>query len=359
MGYLFFFLTLLFYVGLAMFTATKPNLSGDSGMGYGLGMAFLGLGFAVSGLALTINLLANSRLNWLGFEGGARTGLALLAWLFVVMTTFFCAAFKWEWPNDNNPYPQFLHWLAVGHGQIWVPLLWLGACLLSLNGTLQAQVAPSLPKLTFYSSLLVSGLYSAGLAFGYLVDSAQRTQTVLAENQARDDYWHQQVLDDIANHKPTDPLVNLLSQTTQVRPEDSRAAAVAKVKSHPDWEAELIRLLQSEQGYRQVYYFLDGNAVDHPAKFAEPLNQSILRLADAVKNEVKTSNNLQSWTFESFQIDNLMRSLDGPILNQGVDFRPNVIRVQQALQTTLPEQSKDVRFDAAGSVEDWLRKHRK
>ena len=138
LAYIFFFATCLFYVGLAMLTATKPSLSGENAMGYGLALAFLGLGFTVSSLILTITMLAKGNFQWVATSPEARTMIVLVSWLFIALATFFCAAFKWEFPRDNNPYPAFLHSLAINHGQIWIPFFWLGACFLSLNVGLQA-----------------------------------------------------------------------------------------------------------------------------------------------------------------------------------------------------------------------------
>ncbi|MBO0932033.1 hypothetical protein [Fibrella aquatilis] len=357
MAYVLFCLTMLCYIGLAMLTASKPTLVGDGGMGYGLGLGFLGLSLAISSLALTIFLLAKGHFHWMAGSPEARIGLALLAWLCMVLTVFFCAAFKWEWHSDGDTYPEFLHWLAVNHGQIWLPLLWLTTCFLSINSALTANLPPSTPKGIFYTSLVLSGVYSAGLLIGFLRDSAQTASRTMAEEQQRSDTWHQKVLDDIAAHKPTDSIYGLLSQTTQVRPADTRAAAVAKVKSHPSWETDLLTLLKTKQSYREVYYFLDGNALEHPQQFVEPLKQSMVWLADDIRANITDSNNLQHWSFDMYGIDNLLRGIDGQFPDKSSEFEPNVVRLKLALSTTPPERFKGIRFTAADAVDAWLDKH--
>ncbi len=128
---------------------------------------------------------------------------------------------------------------------------------------------------------------------------------------------------------------------------------------HPNWEAELLDLLNDKRLYREVYYFLDGNAVTHPEQFAQPLNQSILWLAETIKTDITDSNNLQHWSFDSYQIDNLLRAIDEQFLNKGVDFYPNVVKLKQALQTPPPERFKDVRFTITGVVDSWLKKQKR
>lgn len=358
MAYIFFFITAFFYLGLALLTATKPNLTGDSGLGYGLGLAFLGLGFTISGLIVTILILKKEGFNWVANDAGIRTGIASSAWLLIALTTFFCAVFKWEWHNQDNAYPQFLHWLAVHHGQIWVPLLWLVACFLSLNTNLQAGFSPNVARVPFFVGLAIAAIYSGGLLKGYLRNSVHQIEAELAEERDRDDKWHQIVLDEIAAHKSTDPIITLLSQSTQVRPVDTRAAAVAKIKSRPNWEAEILALLKDRTSYREVHYFLDGNLVEHPEQFAEPLNQSILWLAERIKADIANSNNLQSWSFDMYGVDNLLRAIDVQFPKRAGEFRPNVIRLKQALSTPPPEQFKGVRFDAAIEVDRWLAAHK-
>lgn len=354
MAYFLFSLTILCYIGLGLLTATQPATGGDNAMGYGLGLAFLGLAFALSSLAMTIFMLAKGYFHWISPDSGARVAIVLGSWFAVVLTTFFCAAFKWEWPSDANPYPAFLHWLAVGHGQLWIPLLWLVACFLSLEAGAGISASPQVLKASFYAGLFIGSVYSIGLAVGYLRDSAQQYEADIASRKAQDDRWHQETMNEIAAHKPTDPIVTLLAQTTQVRPADTRAAALARVKMHPNWEAEILALLQDRRCYREVYYFLDGNEVTHPDQFARPLNQSILWLAETISADIQDSNNLQHWSFDMYQIENLLRSIDGQFRHQGVDFVPNVVKLRQALNTPPPERFKGVRFDVTSLVDQWL-----
>jgi len=358
MNYFLFFLAVLCYVGLAFFTASQPSLSGDNAMGYGLGLAFFGLALTVSGLALTIMLLWKGNFNWVAGDGGMRTAVVVLTWFFITLTTFFCAVFKWEWHQDNNLYPQFLHWLAVGHGQIWIPLFWFAACFLSLSKETQISGSSGMIKISFYAGMLISGIYSIGLVVGYLRESAQAYEAEMASKQQEQDQWQQQTMASIVAHKPTDPIIGLLVQTMQSQPATTRTAALAKVKSHPNWEIEIIALLKDKYTYRQVYYFLDGNAVTQPKEFAEPLNKSILWLAETIEGDIVDSNNLQNWSFDMYQIENLLRAIDAQFLDQGVDFVPNIVKLKQALETTPPERFKEVRFNVTGAVEAWLRKHK-
>lgn len=345
-------------MGIALLTTSKPSLAGDNSMGYGLLLLYLGIGFALSGLILTITIIAKGGFAWTFQWAGIRTAVLLSFWLFVGLTTVFCAIFRLEWHNDGL-YPSFLHGLALVHGQLWIPLLWLIACFFTLftNGTV--PVSPLMIKVPFWVGLGVSALFSGGLLVGYLRDSIRTAEANVTQQIERDNYCHQQNLNAVIAHKPEDSLFQLLSYSSRFQADDVRQAAIAKIKAYPHWEADILELLKDERAYAEVYYFLDGNKVEHPKQFAGPLNQSIVWLSATIRADIKNSNNLQNWTFDSYKIDRLLNAVDDQFMNQGIDFYPNVVSLKQALTTGLPDRFKDIHFTATDKVNEWLRKHKK
>ncbi|MFC5412518.1 hypothetical protein ACFPMF_24550 [Larkinella bovis] len=359
-GYFFFTITALCGIGLFLLTSSKPSMAGDNAMGYGLGLAFLGAGFAFSSFALTITILTKEGFRWVANDAGIRTATVLLAWLGIAAATFFCAVFKVEWnSDDDNTYPSFLHTLALWQGQVWIPLLWLVACFLSLRAPGPGSLSPVVRNVTFFAGLIVSVVYTGGLLLGYLRDSARQAELERASRQTQEDRFRQETLAFLASQRPDDPILPLLVHTNRFQTEEVRQAALAKIKAHADWENELLALLKDQRTYREVYYFLDGNPVPHPDRFTTPLNESIDWLSASIEADIKNSNNLQSWSFDSYGIDRLLRTIDAQFGHQGVDFYPQVLRLKQALHTTPPERFKGVAFDAADGVEAWLRSHKK
>ena len=118
-------------------------------------------------------------------------------------------------------------------------------------------------------------------------------------------------------------------------------------------------MLKDKNTYQEAYYFLDGNKVTHPALFAEPLNQSILWLAEHVKQDIQYSNNLQDWSFADIGIDRCLNAIDQQFHNQGIDFYPNVLKLKQALETPKPERFENIEFNVTSMVNNWLEKHKK
>lgn len=357
-GHLCFFITVLFYFGLAMLTASKPHSGTDSGMAYGLGLILLGFGFTLSSLILTIFVNAKGGFGWVTHSAGLRPILVFSGWLFVVLTTLFCAIFKWEWYNWNTDYPKFLYGLTLSHGQLWIPLLWLLVCFLSLRPDWQSTVPAGVFSVPFWVSLSISTLFSGGLLVGYIRESVRTANAEAAREAERENERHRQDLDFIAAQKPDDSIINLLRYSTRYRPDDIRQAAIARIKTRPNWELELLRLLTDQNAYQEVYFFLDGNLVEHPKSFVEPLKQSILWLSETIEYDVKHSY-LQPWNFGSYGIVPLLTAIDKQFANQAVDFYPSVVKLQQALNSPRPEQFKGVHFAVTDEVDGWLKRHQK
>lgn len=358
LGYIFFILTAFFYVGLAVLSMSRPSVSANNSMGYGIMLLYLGIGFVLSSLILTIIVCSKGEFNWVAQDAGTRTALVFLAWLLMSVTILFCTIFKWEWHKETL-YPQFLHWMAIYQGQLWIPLPWLVACFLSLNPDWQSVLTLHLIKIPFWVGLSMSALFSGGLLVGYIRDSAQQVEAKITSQIDRQDRQHQLNLNEIAAHKPEDAIVGLLVFTTRYHDDDVRQAALAKIKAHPDWEANLLELLANNYYYREVYSFLGSNPVDHPEAFAQPLDMSITLLSANIKTDIKDSNNLQDWHFDSYGIGHLLQAIDNQFQNRGVDFYSSVFKLKQALTTPPPERFKGIRFTVTATVDRWLAENKK
>jgi hypothetical protein len=165
--------------------------------------------------------------------------------------------------------------------------------------------------------------------------------------------WHMEA---IANADPNTSILTLLPFTGRYHDKDVRAAALARIKTNPQWEEELLALLDNEHYYHEVYTFLDDNETEHPERFAAPLHQSIVRLAEDVRKYIRNDNHPQNWHLEHFGIERLLRSLDH-FKGMGVDFRPAVQQVYDALSTPPPAHVKPVRFTIEPALKAWLNEH--
>jgi hypothetical protein len=355
LGYFFFGVTGLIVIGFTLFNTSKPNLIGDNAMGYGLGLAFFGLVFTISSLVLTLCVGWKGGFNWVSDQNTTRYLIVGLGWLSMAVATFACAAFKWEW--HKGEFPQFLHSLAKSNGQTWIPLLMLVPYFYLLSAELRASVAPQVYKMPLTIAFVLTVFMALAILFGWLNANRQQNIRTVESQKKSYDNLQKQHLDYINAQKLTDPILNLTALSGRFNPQEVRSVAAAKIKAHPNWEAELIALLNNDYYYAEAYHFIDGNTVEHPELFIEALNNSILRMANDIHKNIKNSNNLQDWHFEHFSIERLFRAIDEQFLNKGMDFKPAVLTLQQALATPPPERFKNVRFTVVPVVNNWLKTH--
>ena len=338
-------------IGLIQVTAS-PMPGGDRAVGAAFMLFICGAGFALTTGLLALNLGWNHRFDWVPVAAELRNWLVFIGWLTFAVAVFATAIFKMEW--HDGEFPQFLRWLAQARAVIWLPILMLvPVLLLPKNG--ETGAVSAVVKIPMAIGFCLSALIALGALFGWIRISAQQQAANAEYEQQRNDSQHQQHLDWIAQQKPTDPIVNILALTGRFHDTDVRDSAVAKVKSHPDWEAELIQLLNESDLHTEVYSFIDGNKVDHPELFVEPINRSIRRCAQSIKNDIPDSNNLQDWHFEHLSLERLFRAIDEQFMLPGADYRPAVLELRAALDTPKPERFAKVRFTVEKVVDGWLK----
>ncbi len=353
LGNLLFGVTALFYIGLVIFNFPKPVLAGERAMGYGLGLAFFGIGFVVSSLLLMFFLSSKNVLDWVSTSGGIQNLVLWLGWISFAAATFFCAVFKWEWHGE---FPMYIRRLSLTQAEIWLPLLMLvPAALLTMER--QAGMAPLFVKIPMIVGFVISLIISLGLLLGWYKNAEKQQLARIEGVKTQNDKLHNEHLEYIAEQKPTDPILNIMALTGRFHDADVREAAVTKVKSHPNWEAELLELLDNDYYHTEAYTFIDGNKVEHPELFVEPLNRSIRRLAAKIRDQIKESNNLQDWHFENYGIERLLRAIDAQFSASGMDFRASIQELRKALDTPKPERFNKVKFNITPVVDAWLKAH--
>ena len=352
---------LLVFLTLALIAliqlTSSPAPGGDRGVGYAFAMILYG-----GALALFSGLLAwyagkSGLFNWAPLPHPGRNWFIFAGWLAFFFSVAFSAMFRSEW--HPGELPQVLKWLADAYASVWLPLLVLLPLAVLINSEKQAAAPELWVKIPFLIGMGICTLIGLALLFGWFRASARQSADRIEYQQQRDESIHQQHLADIAAFQPSDPLVNILSLTGRYHDPEVRNAAIEKVKSRPDWEAELIRLLNETEWQSQVYQFIDGNEVPHPELFVEPINRSIRRCAEEIRRRITGANDLQDWHFEHFSIERVLRAIDEQFSKvPGADFRPAVRELRAALDTPKPERFNKVQFTTTQIVDDWLKKNR-
>ena len=112
---------------------------------------------------------------------------------------------------------------------------------------------------------------------------------------------------------------------------DVRERAVVKVKTHPDYQAELIHILQT--GYvAEAFQFLASNEVEDPQRFPEPIRLGILKQAEVFRETIRASSHPFHFYPELFhwETERILRTVDN-YKGMGVDFKPAIFELKKSL----------------------------
>jgi len=347
---------ILFYLGMLMLNNPKPNMGGDNGMGYGLGLVFFALGFTLCIILLGISLASKDAFAWIPVATSSRTWIITIGVISAAITFLFSSALKYE---AQFGMPEYIHWIVKkAQGEFWITPLVLIPAFVLLNASLRDSLPQWSYQVPITFGFAIQLIFSFGILIGFMRESNERQRAIIEDSKTFQSNQHQRNHEAIDSFKEGDYILNIISYTGRFHQKDIKEKAVAKLKSSPDWENELIIMLGNEYYFSNVYQFIDGNRVDHPELFIEPLKNSIFMLADQIKTRIEDATNLQDWHFEHFGIERLLRAIDEQFAGSKEDFIPAIEALQKAIATTPPERFKDVKFTVQKPVDNWLKKNK-
>jgi hypothetical protein len=142
---------------------------------------------------------------------------------------------------------------------------------------------------------------------------------------------------------------NLLVHTAEGRHPVLREKAIAKIKSRPDWQEEMVRLLGTGNG-PDVFYFLSSNPVEKMDIFPEAIHKGILTQAEIIRERIRNCSHrdhLRKSTF-FFEINDLLKSLK-PFQKAGYDFTASLQTLKNAFNERCDFDKP--KFDAVKMIE--------
>ncbi|HNM23853.1 MAG TPA: hypothetical protein PKL15_00435 [Saprospiraceae bacterium] len=364
MGYLSFALTLFFYIGLILINIylSKPH-RGENAMGLGMILSVVGIGFTICSLILTFSIGSKGGFDWVSPQGRTRNLWIWAGWLFMMVAVFDSSFFESGWYHD---FPDFLRRLVKSIEQMWIPILIFVAYFIFLNTELNTRVSSNTYKTTLTIAFGLAALMVLGIIFGWMrqqivhkiaVDQA-KTEEVLKYGADRSWYFKNSM--DYINAHNEKTITRLLSYTVKDKDRDEneneiiRNAAVAKIKSYEQWETDVIHILEGKEegSIYEAYGFLDGNKVEHPDNFIIPIKNSIARVTTIAQKSINDPDDLY---LGSTNIVSLCHILDAQFKDSAAEFRPNMVRLQQVLDTT-PAKRSDKKY--AEGFDEILQKSR-
>lgn len=327
-------LTTINYIGLAILNIQKTNVTGERLMGSG----FIGLGliaaYVLFSLLLTISITSKGGFNWLSSATLSRNFLVGILWFCMIAGVVFCAMLSTEMNTDQTTGILRILSKPVYYGSVWLPLLMLIPYAILLNPHWRESIPPGFYKFPLVMACLL------GIVI-VMIPQIVISMNIKVPKQSTEDWKKENLMPSIEQENSVETLLNY----TKDEEKWVRDLAASRLKSLPNWEDELIGKLQRSDGYGHydfhwVYNFLDQYSAEHPDRFVDPINSSLQSITKATEMALAKSF-VYSGDLTLLQIDVVCRVLDHQFKGSSQVFRPNMLRLQKALDTPPIEPSQN------------------
>ncbi len=317
---------------------------GDAGVGFAWALIIGILAFSICMAIVAAIIGSQGGFSWVGSPGGSRVMLVLFGFILIMIGNgFFMAG------EGFRGVPTFIRAILTAIPALLPPLLIISAAIL-LNADRSAVPAFTY-KLPIYFGL-ITGVLAIGLI---LMQNARVSAAIMQSDIDFKDRTHQNQLDNVDSTDVMKNGVFLYVYTDSNHDKDLRERALAKIKTRPDWQEELVRRLQNDWA-PEAFNFLASNDVDDKTLFPEAVRQGVLIQAKLIRDDIRKCRDgydLYEGRF-TWEVNRVLRTVN-KFEGMGVDFRPAV----QELRKSLDERTdfEKPRLPAKYMLEEWLKKH--
>ncbi len=327
----------------------KPPHGGDGGAAAYpiwillLHVALLGL-LALSAIAIA----RNGGFDWVSPNKLIRYLLVTGGLLMAVYTSVICGM-SMDRPGALSDLVRISMQIAIPG----IPIILIGSGFVLLNGFLRESVPQALYK---WPLVLVfsAGIAVVGATIIEWISSASEGANASQIKYEKAPAIMAQRLEEIEGSDVTQNMVRILEFTGALYPAEVREKASAKIKSHPDWQKELVFLLENNHAL-EAFNFLASNEVDDKNRFLQPVKTGVLAAADWIRHSIQGSSPSRFYRDEySDEVERVLRTVE-KFEGMGVDYLPAVRELRAALDEPRLGGKRD--FDCAARLDDWILKH--
>ena len=332
------------------FFNTKISTSNDQGAsGYMIilvlliHLVFLGLTF-FAGLSIS----RHGGLDWISNSSlirGSVVGVALCSMVIVsaisVISRFANASSPAILTSLMNIAPTVIFIVVIGGG------------LILNHESLRSSIPMIIYKipLVLVSVFCLSGLIYGGITAAVSKSAGLEESTRQYENAPTIMATRLQEIDEA---DITQDFVRILGFTGPLYPSEVRQEAAAKVKTHPEYQNELIGMLESDSPL-DALSFLSFSEVDDKSIFPPAINSGILNTAAWIRHDIQGTSPSEFYADRyTAEIGSALQSAD-KYEGMGLDFAPAVQELRSALDE--PFAGKKAKFDCIPRLEEWIKKH--
>ncbi|HMQ07578.1 MAG TPA: hypothetical protein PKC30_09775 [Saprospiraceae bacterium] len=336
-GNIFLGLAAIIYILICSELVGKPIPDGDAGVGWAWSILFTHFGLLFC-YAIVAGIIGwQGKFEWVASTSSARFWLISLGILIAVLGSMF-SLFR-----EGNKVLIFMGNVLP----VLIPLLMLAGLAILLNGGSGFKV----PLLASAGLGLLPCMLVLFLSLNNIIEN--RAQ-LFEENKNFEDRNLQSSLQSIDSCDVMKEMVFILVYTDVHHKPQVRERALTRIRSHPDWQQELIRLLELDWA-PQAFTFLASNEVDDPSRFELPVRKGILIQAHLIRKYIQNARG--DWDFyPDLFLGDVRRVLKTAERFEKFefDYKSEVQQIRAALDE--PSQYKKPTFLVTKELERWLKK---
>ena len=348
-GNLLLIISFIIFLGLNTGSLAKAPPGGDAGVGYAWSILFLNGAFFIVMILAALIIGAKGGFEWVAEKKSSRFWIVTICLMCILITIMLSSLFRHEAGAVPvlRSFAAFVPWLF--------PLVMIAAGFILVNPSVRTSIPLAVYKwpLLIIAVLGVLGCTSALIA--QFITSTRQKAAAIREYREQGDSNHQRMLAEIDSCDVTKNMVFILVFTGDNQDPDIRENSVAKVKTNPQWQQELIRLLQTDWAPEPLQ-FLASNPVDDPEFFLEPVKEGVLIQARLIRQSIRNASHPSHFYEGQFtwEVERVLRTVDR-FKGKGVDYVPAVKELRSAFNE--PSEFDKPKWRAVKMVEEWLSKN--
>ena len=328
----------------------KPAPGGDYGVGYAWSQIILNLAFVIIMILVTIIIGAKNGFEWVSASKSTRFWLVTIGMLTAVFTSVVTTIFR----HEAGPAP-FLMQTFSSFAPVAIPLVLILGGFILLNQGLRTSIPVAVYKWPLILVSLIGLVGTISATFSFMAASARNNAAAIKATQESYDENDRRIMAEIDSNDVMNNLVFLLVFTGDNQPDEIKNRAVAKVKTHPQWESELIRLIQTEWA-PEPFQFLAFNDVENPSLFLEPVRTGITIQADLIRKSIRNTShpsNFYQGQF-SWEVERIIKTVDR-FKGKGVDYVPAMKELRSAFDE--PSEFEKPKWSCVKVLDKWIEKN--
>ncbi len=342
--------SIVFFLFITDILSKPAPKGGDAVVSYVWGILISNLIIFACLAIVAVLIYIKGGFDWVASGSGARILILVVGCICVFST----AAFSSFYNGEGGPL-EFLMRVYSKFAVLILPLGMIVCFGILLNEGLRSHIPEGLYKwpLQFIFFVGVSG--AASMLILLARDSAENAARVRERITEDDQRIHQQHLDEIDRCDVQANMVFLLVYTDANHPADVRERALAKMKTRPDWENEMFRLLRSDWA-PEAFTFFASNKVEQPELFREAIHEGILNQARLIRMRIRESSHPSHFYPDLFnwEVERVLRTVDA-FEATGNSYKADVIELRKALDE--PSEFEKPRFTCQRRLDDWIKSH--